>query len=402
MKTIYSISKTGKITTWSADLNLTPNSDGYLEIAIESGYEDGKKINKTRLVKTGKNLGRANETSLEAQAKLELERLYQDKYDKGYKDNKDNVSISKKVDDISKPMLADKYPEKVHKLPLGLKSIALQPKVDGLRCFIEKMPDESIRFSSRSGKIFTPIPFLTTWARSALKVGDIFDGELYIPGKPLQEIMSIVSPTKNIKTELLKTVQFFWYDYIPKGQEGKSFKERFIDSTIVARHGAYKLETILFEEDSVDLPSGITVEGTQSEYLIDIFDPIFDSFIEEGYEGMMIRDITSPYYFGRRSVSLLKYKKMQTEEFQIVDILESDNDEAPRFVCDLRNGNEVTVRLKGDKEENLKYLNNKETYVGKWLTIKYQVKTVTGSLQFPVGVAIREGEVIDGEFVPSI
>lgn len=402
MKTIYSISKTGKITTWSADLNLTPNSDGYLEIAIESGYEDGKKINKTRLVKTGKNLGRANETSLEAQAKLELERLYQDKYDKGYKDNKDEVSISKKVDDISKPMLADKYPEKVHKLPLGLKSIALQPKVDGLRCFIEKMPDESIRFSSRSGKIFTPIPFLTTWARSALKVGDIFDGELYIPGKPLQEIMSIVSPTKNIKTELLKTVQFFWYDYIPKGQEGKSFKERFIDSTIVARHGAYKLETILFEEDSVDLPSGITVEGTQSEYLIDIFDPIFDSFIEEGYEGMMIRDITSPYYFGRRSVSLLKYKKMQTEEFQIVDILESDNDEAPRFVCDLRNGNEVTVRLKGDKEENLKYLNNKEAYVGKWLTIKYQVKTVTGSLQFPVGVAIREGEVIDGEFVPSI
>ena len=402
MKTIYSISKTGKITTWSADLKLTPNPDGYLEIAIESGYEDGKKINKTRLVKTGKNLGRANETSLEAQAKLELERLYQDKYDKGYKDNKDEVSISKKVDDISKPMLADKYPEKVHKLPLGLKSIALQPKVDGLRCFIEKMPDESIRFSSRSGKIFTPIPFLTTWARYALKVGDIFDGELYIPGKPLQEIMSIVSPTKNIKTELLKTVQFFWYDYIPKGQEDKSFKERFIDSTIVARHGAYKLETILFEEDSVDLPSGITVEGTQSEYLIDIFDPIFDSFIEEGYEGMMIRDITSQYYFGRRSVSLLKYKKMQTEEFQIVDILESDNDEAPRFVCDLRNGNEVTVRLKGDKEENLKYLNNKETYIGKWLTIKYQIKTVTGSLQFPVGVAIREGEVIDGEFVPSI
>ena len=402
MKTIYSISKTGKITTWSADLNLTLNSDGYLEIAIESGYEDGKKINKTRLVKTGKNLGRANETSLEAQAKLELERLYQDKYDKGYKNNKDEVSISKKVDDISKPMLADKYPEKVHKLPLSLKSIALQPKVDGLRCFIEKMPDESIRFSSRSGKIFTPIPFLTTWARSALKVGDIFDGELYIPGKPLQEIMSIVSPTKNIKTELLKTVQFFWYDYIPKGQEDKSFKERFIDNTIVASHGAYKLETILFEKDSVDLPSGITVESTQSEYLIDIFDPIFDSFIEEGYEGMMIRDINSQYYFGRRSVSLLKYKKMQTEEFQIVDILESDNDEAPRFVCDLRNGNEVTVRLKGDKEENLKYLNNKETYIGKWLTIKYQIKTVTGSLQFPVGVAIREGEVIDGEFVPSI
>lgn len=402
MKTIYSISKTGKITVWSATLNTTPNSEGFLEIHIESGYEDGKKINKIRLIKAGKNIGRSNETSLLEQAKLELERLYQDKYDKGYKDSKDDVCISKKVEDISKPMLADKYPEKVHKLPLGLKSIALQPKVDGLRCFIEKMPDETIRFSSRSGKIFTPMPNLTTWATFVLKVGDILDGELYIPGKPLQEIMSIVSPTKNIKTELLKTVKFFWYDFIPVGQEDKPFKERFLDSTISPQNGAYKLDTILFEQDTVKLASGVYIEGTQSEDLIDLLDPIFDSFIEEGYEGMMIRDITSPYYFGRRSVSLLKYKKMQTEEYQIVDILESDNDEAPRFVCDLQNGNEVTVRLKGDKEDNLKYLSNKEAYIGKWLTIKYQIKTVTGSLQFPVGIAIRDGEVVDGVFIPSI
>ena len=85
-----------------------------------------------------------------------------------------------------------------------------------------------------------------------------------------------------------------------------------------------------------------------------------------------------------------------------MDIIESDQDEAPRFICDLRNGNTVTVRLVGDKEENLKYLKDKQDYIGQWLTIKYQMWTKTGSLQFPVGEMIREGEVVNGEFVPSV
>ena len=82
MSILYSMSKAGKITQWSATLNTTPNSDGFLEITIESGYEDGKKITRSRMVKSGKNIGRANETTLLEQANLELSRLYQDKYDK--------------------------------------------------------------------------------------------------------------------------------------------------------------------------------------------------------------------------------------------------------------------------------------------------------------------------------
>lgn len=380
-KEIYSMSKTGKILVWKASLNETPNSDEALEITITSGQLTGKHTTKVRYVSKGKNIGRSNETSKLEQATLELERLYQTQHDKGYKDSQEDVCINKSVDDISKPMLADKYPEKLHKLPTEHSDISLQPKIDGLRCFIQKIEDGSIRFTSRSGKVFNPVATLTSSVQDKLSIGDIMDGELYIHGKPLQEIMSIVSPTKNIKEEAQKDLHFYWYDFIPKDRAEDSYKDRFINCALEFEGNILKLEV--------------------SEYDPENLEEIFEAYMEAGYEGMMLRDNTAPYYFGRRSTSLLKYKKMQTEEFEILDILESDNDEAPRFVCDLRNEQVVTVRLKGDKEENLIYLSNKEDYIGKWMTIKFQIRTPTGSLQFPVGVGIREGEVINNEFIPS-
>lgn len=390
-KIIYSVSSKGKITTWEASLNYTPNSEGYLEITITSGYEDGKKVDRIREVKSGKNIGRANETSLEQQAELELERLYQDKYDKGYVDDRESVSTEKKVNNIRKPMTAHKYPDKAHKLPQSASKIVFQPKIDGLRCLITKTEDD-VTFSSRSGKLFNTIPHLKDAVKDVLSVGDVLDGELYIHGKELQEIMSIVSPSKNIKEEALKDIKLYWYDSIPSGKESDSYENRFINSDFDLKDPIIKIETFIFDSE---------VDKDSDEFLTKL-ESTFDKYLKDGYEGLMIRNTEKPYYFGRRHESLQKYKKMFSDEFKIIDILESDNDEAPRFVCDLGNENTVTVRLKGDKEENTKYLENKEDYIGKWLTINYQTWTKTGSLQFPVGVAIREGEEIDGKFVPSI
>ena len=402
MSILYSMSKAGKITQWSATLNTTPNSDGFLEITIESGYEDGKKITRSRMVKSGKNIGRSNETTLLEQANLELSRLYQDKYDKGYKDDKSEVTIEKTSNDIRKPTLADKFPEKAHRLPEEVYGIALQPKVDGLRCFVEKLESDVVRFTSRSGKVFTTIPHIATEAIRELSEGDILDGELYIPGKDLQDIMSVVSPSKNIKDEALKEVKLYWYDFIPKGKDNLSYKERFINCELNFEESVVKLQTATFTKEESEEAGNEDVILTNSETFLEILEEQFENYISRGYEGLMIRDINAPYFFGRRTVSLLKYKKMLSEEFKITDIIESDNDEAPRFVCDLNNGNSVTVRLKGDKEQNLTYLRNKEEYIGKWLTINFQTKTSTGSLQFPVGVALREGVEVDGIFEPSI
>lgn len=381
MKSIYSVSKTGKILVWQAVRSPFLNQEGYLEIVVTSGQLEGKKTSKVRLVKAGKNIGKSNETSILEQAELELERLYTKQYDKGYVDDVSKVSMTKQVGDVKKPMLAQKYPEKAHKL-LEDDFILTQPKIDGVRCFIT-MTEDGLRFTSRSGKPIPTVPQIALEIGTKLPLGHIIDGELYIEGYELQDITSVVLPTKNKKVEELKKVMLQWYDYIPLDKEGETYTSRFLGCGLEFNPSVInKLKCDLYSRDTVE--------------------DVFDRYIAEGYEGMMLRDSSAGYKFGTRSDALQKYKKMHTEEFEIVDIIESDQDEAPRFICDLRNGNTVTVRLVGDKEENLKYLKDKQDYIGQWLTIKYQMWTKTGSLQFPVGEMIREGEVVNGEFVPSV
>lgn len=381
MKTIYSISKTGKVLEWNAHLRQDLNPNGHLEIVITSGQQGGKKVSKIRLVKSGKNIGKVNETSIEKQAEDELERLYTKQYDKGYVDKIENISPTKQVGEIKKPQLAAKYPNKAHKLGLP-EDTGTQPKIDGVRCFITQT-NEGLKFTSRTGKPIPNVPRIELEIGDKLPLRHIMDGELYIEGLELQEIISVVLPTKNKKEEQLGSVCLKWYDYIPFEGEHLEYNERFINNKL-------EFDSSIIEKLKVDNFSPDTLEDT------------FDRYIAEGYEGLMLRDLKAGYKFGSRVDSLQKYKKMHTDEFQIIDIVESDQDFAPRFLCDLRNGNTVTVRLVGDKGENMEYLTNKEKYIGEWLTIKYQTWTKTGSLQFPVGEMIREGRVIDGLFIPSI
>lgn len=381
MKSIYSVSKTGKILVWQAVRSPFLNQEGYLEIVVTSGQLEGKKTSKVRLVKAGKNIGKSNETSILEQAELELERLYTKQYDKGYVDDVSKVSMTKQVGDVKKPQLAAKYPDKAHKIGQDC-DIVTQPKIDGIRCFITQT-EGGLVFTSRSGKPIPTVPRIASEIGDKLPMGDIIDGELYIEGYELQDIISVVLPTKNKKLEELLKVKMYWYDYIPEGKEDDTYLSRFMGNTL-----QFKPSII------TKLTCDLFYEATKEE--------VFDRYISEGYEGMMLRNVKAGYKFGSRTDKLLKYKKMHTDEFQILDVVESDQDDAPRFICDLRNGNKVTVRLVGDKDENLKYLNNKDSYIGKWLTIKYQTWTNTGSLQFPVGEMVREGEIVNGLFVPSV
>ena len=138
-------------------------------------------------------------------------------------------------------------------------------------------------------------------------------------------------------------------------------------------------------------------------YTDDTFKETFSKFITQGYEGIMLRNLNMPYEFGKRSKNLLKYKEFFTEEFEIIDIVDSEQEPGqPRFICKLDKDSNVTCRMKGSKEVNKQYLDNKDSYIGKYLTIQYQAKTETGSIQFPVGIEIRLGSIKNGKFEPDV
>ncbi len=45
--------------------------------------------------------------------------------------------------------------------------------------------------------------------------------------------------------------------------------------------------------------------------------------------------------------------------------------------------------------------NNLKSYIGRWVTVKYQTESDDGIPIFPVGIIVRDGSVINGIFVPA-
>ena len=131
-------------------------------------------------------------------------------------------------------------------------------------------------------------------------------------------------------------------------------------------------------------------------------------WIFEKFEGLMLRVGNGLYEFGKRSVNLLKYKVMEQEEFLIKRVYLAENDDG-KVMFTLQNHhnksepyNEFDCALKGNKEDNLVYFKNREEHENKsWLTVDYQVLSSYNVPLFPVGIIIREGEIIDGKFIPA-
>lgn len=133
-------------------------------------------------------------------------------------------------------------------------------------------------------------------------------------------------------------------------------------------------------------------------------------FLEEGYEGTMIRNKDSLYKMKYRSSDLLKYKDFQDDEFKIIDFtLEKDTSgkdenlivwivavpvDGDKLDTDLdiiKENNKLFIKAKvtpkGTKQERKelykKCIDNFEQFKGRNLWVKYFEKTKRGSLRFP-------------------
>jgi len=134
---------------------------------------------------------------------------------------------------------------------------------------------------------------------------------------------------------------------------------------------------------------------TQRVSSFDEVDRLHDEYVTQKYEGIMIRNGNSPYEPDKRSYNLQKYKKFTDSEYVIVDAEEgSGNDKGTViWVCECKDGGvRFNVRPKGTREERKDAFENRESYFGKLLTVKYQELTDDGIPRFPVGLTIRDYE----------
>ena len=131
---------------------------------------------------------------------------------------------------------------------------------------------------------------------------------------------------------------------------------------------------------------------------------LFTHWRKLGYEGLMLRVGSGKYEYSKRSNKLLKYKEMEQAEFRIDHIYAAENDpNKVMFQLWSEEGQaHFDCALKGDKNENLKYLKNPELYIGQYLTVDYQALSQYNMPLFPVGIIIRAGSLVDGKFIPDV
>lgn len=361
---------------------------------------------KERFINNGKNIGKVNETTIIEQTHLEINSLYQKQLDSGYV-----LNINSYKEEY-RPQLAFKYEDKAHKviwpdcsLPYHMEDLNYaSKKLNGIRVFIFVEDGIVTKFESRSGKPFKYFSHIADFFEGCdirerdeldLKNHSIFDGELFNKDIPFEILCSLINSDEYVEVQDPETgktwstydVQFHCYDIIDLNHIDDNFYDRFVDA------GSF------VKSDVVKLVQSISVKS-ETEMI-----ELARKWIQEGYEGLMLRSGKSPYCFGRRTVGLLKYKEMYDQEFLILDILDSENEPGqPRFVIEVNKEKSITcdVRMKGSKEHNKQYLIDKNKYINKWLKTQYQEINSYGNLSFPVGLEIREGVVINEVFIPSV
>lgn len=146
--------------------------------------------------------------------------------------------------------------------------------------------------------------------------------------------------------------------------------------------------------------STTAVELTDNIYVLreDQLEEIHDLFVDEGYEGLMLRNLDMPYEF-TRSWNLVKYKVMKDDEFKIVDAvkgLKGKSKGAIIWICETPQGDRFNVVPNGTMASRKilwgEWKADPKAFIGKDLTVQYQELTPKGIPRFPKGIAIRDYE----------
>ena len=364
-QTVYKKTSTGKIQQWRAWVETT--ATGFL-LKVESGQTDGKLTETAgRIIDEGKQKRTAQEQAIfEANSKLNKKR------DEAYFDTIEEAQTQVKL----LPMLAHSFAKRAHNITYPA---IVQRKFDGVRCLAKLNSDGTVTLMSRKGKEFPHLDHL----RSEINLNNpdpnlVIDGELYSDTLTFQELVGLVRRVtlKEGNQGQMLEVSLRVYDCINLNEE-QDFTERYETITSITAGAKY-----------LSLVENVTVNNESEIHAAQA------RFVEEGYEGAMVRNLTGAYRIGKRSADLQKVKTFLDDEFEIVGFTQGTGGETGCviWICKTKDGKEFNVRPRGTREERQEYFRNGNNYIGKMLTVRYQELTDDGIPRFPVGISIRDYE----------
>jgi DNA ligase-1 len=278
---------------------------------------------------------------------------------------------------VFQPVLANKYDPK--RLEKSENDWYISRKLDGVRCLILIEPvEKSIKFLSRKGKEFHTLNKLKEEILKnikSFKESIVLDGEIVSMENGVEDFTGIMKEIKK-KNHTMINPKYFAFDILKK----KDFFD--LKSEEIYSERLEKLKKINLNNFEI---------LEQKKYTDDDFSQLIKESEKNNWEGLMLREDIN--YEGKRTNSLLKYKKMHDEEYKVLDIIKGPWREISKetklentietMVAVIIDYNNTKVGSGFSLEERKNFYKNPDSIIGKIITVQYFEKT-KDSLRFPV------------------
>lgn len=357
---LYKRGVKGEIRQWYMEEGRT--EDGRGAHRVVSGIKDGTMTASGWTITEPKNIGRANATTSVEQAASEVTNNFKIKAERGYFEDItqiDNVPFTK-------PMLAVDIEKRRGKFAIE-DGVYAQPKLDGIRCIAR-----ADGLYTRTGKAITSLPHVVAALAPLFRIDpDIeLDGELYNHSlrEDFNTITSVVRKAKPKPEDVAKARDLIQYHVYDLPSHADVFENR-----------SYLLKEYV---DYADDPVLQLVE-TQHTNTEEELDALYGDWLEQGYEGQMIR-LNTPYQ-NKRSNFLMKRKDFLSEEFPVVAVHEGVGNwmgYIKRFTLRLPDAREFGAGVRGTQAALKELLEDGRT--PDWATVRYFTPTPDGMPRFPV------------------
>ena len=398
LEKLYKIDSLGKLREWT----MVIDKDSFY---AEKGLVGGKIVCDKPTTAIGKNEGKVNETTNEEQALLEAQARWDKKLKEGY------ARTPKEAETMSyyEPMLAQKFEDREKEIQSVFDNegkVFSQAKLDGIRCII-RMEDGEIVARTRKGRTIDTIPHVIEELSVFFDCNEdaILDGELYNHDlkHDFNKIVSLVrkKTPEMTKGDSEKSFARKEAKYADALQESKGLIQYWVYdcpklSDAYDESIAFSARNFMLQGEFTDVVDGNSVKLVQTDesQSFDELDEKYSEYMEDGYEGQMVR-IDSPYE-SKRSKSLLKRKEFQDAEYKVIDIEEGNGNRsgtAKHLVCYCDKTDQTfNSNVKGNFDYLAEILDNREYYIGKLATIKFFELTPDGVPRFPYAIAFRDYE----------
>lgn len=338
------------------------------------------------------------------QAELEFNSHVKKYKDKGYReldkpiDDYTEVELDELVGSsatnqvgVLKPMLA-KQADKVTSTKIYEKEWWVSRKIDGVRClFYYDSKEDAVHSASRGGEGYDPA---TSHLREDPQLLELFrnypslilDGELYKHGKSLQQISGAARMEKNAYD--CDWLEYYVYDLIDLENLDMSASDRIQLLQSIGHTYSWSFDPYMNWDNKLQIQ--IVPQELISGW--DNMKALHDQYVQEGFEGLVIRNPEKPYKPNGRTNDMIKIKMYKDDEFKITGLSEGLREEDMCFTLVTKDGIEFKAKPMGTRELKQQYREDLDQLIGKMATVKYFYLSDEGTPLQPVLKCIRDYE----------